>query len=176
MTDLSEIMLEMDYVPVKENIKNLFREFCDSRIIYILLENDKKQHILRKIRNEDWENEEERDIWLNTDINCYLAVENRGVYLTEEIYIQGCSFRDWDIMKYEILRNEITQQKYWEALYEMADDMADDYWACKDIVHDDIDKLFVSLLHEYNKRYIFHKTEEELLEYINMLCPEFCPK
>ena len=170
MTDLSEIMLEMDYVPVKENIKNLFREFCDSRIIYILLENDKKQHILRKIRNEDWENEEERDRWVNTELNCHLAIENTGICLTEEIYIQGCYFLDWDIMKYETLRNEITQQKYWEVLYEMADY----YWIY--IMHDDIDKLFVSLLHEYNRRLICHKTEEELLEYINMLCPEFCPK
>lgn len=171
-----DIDVDMESVQIKENIKNLMKDFCESRIIFLLEEKDTEQHILRKIRGEEWENDSIRDHWVDNDLNYYLALENESIRING-IRLQSTSLQDWNTKKYHELMCEITQRQYWRTLF----DMADDYWICiwkdwRDVIEEDMNDFCMALLAEYNRLLICNKSVEELLDYLNMLCPMVSPK
>lgn len=185
MTDtveISEIRIEMmdDSVHIKENIKSLFKDFCEERIRYLLLENDKEQNILRQIRSNDFQDKIEKSLWVDNDLNNYLFLERYNYQdisiVCENIFIETCSYREWNTSKYDELKSELTQIKYINVLYALADEYFLSIWKWTDITQNDINNLFDAILMEYNRILICDKTVEELLEYVNELCPEFSPK
>lgn len=180
MTDtieLEAINVDVESVEIKEHIENLLKDFCESRIISLLEENDEDQFILRKIREQDWKSIKERNKWIGNELHYYLAIENESIRIGEDIRLRSSYFREWNPTRYDELMREITQQQNWKVLY----DMVDDYFICiwkdwADIIKEDMDHVFMALLGEYNRKLICYKSDDGLLDYINMLCPEIFPK
>jgi hypothetical protein len=183
MTDIIEleaINVDLEFVEIKEHIEKLLKDYCESRIISLLEENDKDQFILRKIRNEDWKSIEERNTWICREFHYYLAFENDSIRIGKDIRLRSSYFREWNPTRYDELMREIIQpQQNWKVLYEMADDYIiyiRKNWEGADIIQEDMDYFFMALLAEYNRQLICNKSYDELLDYVNMLCPDIIPK
>ena len=176
---MTETIME-DIEHAKITIQMLLKDFCEERTRYLLLEHDKEQNILRKIRSNDFQDKIEKSLWVDNDLNYYLFLERYNYQdisiVCENIFIETCSYREWNPSKYDELKSELTQIKYINVLYALADEYFLSIWKWTDIIQNDIDNLFDAILMEYNRIMICDKTVEELLEYVNELCPEFCPK
>lgn len=163
----------------EQMIKNGLTRFCEERFIYLLLEHDKEGYILRKLRNNDFVDEIEKKLWVQYDLSYYLWLETYNIeleWVDENMKIKTCSFCEWNPTKYNALKTEITQMKYIDALYTIAENFFETSIWKEEQTQKNIDNLFDSILSEHCRILIYDKSSEELLDYVNELCPEFCPK
>lgn len=159
----------------EQMIKNKLTTFCEERFIYLLLDHDKERHFLRKLCNNDFLDEIEKKVWIYHDLSYYLWLETYNIdlqWVDENMKIETCTFYEWNSTKYNRLKTEIIQNI--DALYAIADDYFDSSIVWKEDIT--VDHLFKSILFEHCRILICDKSVEDLIDYINEMCPEICIK
>jgi hypothetical protein len=139
----------------------LLTTICEKYIIYLLEEHDKEKSILRKIRDDGpWENEEEHR-WVSSKLVEYL--------MHGSMYNYEMTINDWIL--YEMtpelsqLLQELEKEQYREEMKHIRKRLI--------IGNANINTL---ILNFYNTILMNKSFKKELVDYLNMLCPEFCPK
>ena len=138
----------------------LLTNICEPYIIYLLEERDSEHIILRKIRDRNWKNKEERERWISIKLICYLKFGSH--------YTHGFTIHEWIISEIPEIYSEMIQELEKEKYREEMEDLR------RMLVIGDSN--FETLILNFYSNLILTKTDEELLEYLNMLCPEFCLK
>lgn len=134
----------------------LLTNICEKYIIYLLEVNDEDQLVLRKIRDGVWVSEEERYKWVINVLINYL------IFGSHEL--DGISINEWILSTNSQIFQELEKEEYREEMRQICERFIIGNASIKLLMY----SFYGTLLHS--------KKDEELLEYINMLCPEFSPK
>lgn len=134
----------------------LLTNICEKYIIYLLEEIDEDQLVLRKIRDGDWISEEERYKWIISILIHYLILGSHDS--------NGISINEWILSTESQIFQELEKEEYREEMRQIR----------KRLV---IGNANINLLmYNFYSKLLYSKKDEDLLKYINMLCPEFSPK
>jgi hypothetical protein len=134
----------------------LLTNICEKYIIYLLEEIDEDQLVLRKIRDGDWVSEEERYKWIISVLTHYLILGSHDS--------DGISINEWILSTESQIFQELEKEEYREEMRQIR----------KRLV---IGNANINLLmYNFYSKLLYSKKDEDLLKYINMLCPEFSPK
>ena len=143
------------------------QKFCDEFILFLLQERDEHQVIMRKIYEDDWADEDERETWIEsvlqflTNRKAYKNVEEGGF----EDFIPGYDIQDWNQdKKFNNLLGEITKDEHNDEIEDIYDSLMG--WR---IEHNG---FYHSLIFNYCYRYLYDRTHDDLLTFLKNLIEE----
>ena len=144
------------------------QKFCDDFILFLLQVRDENQVIMRKIYEEDWTDEDDREIWIDAVLLNYLAngmayknVDKAGF----EDFIPGYDIQSWNQDKqFCNLLEEITKDEHDDEIEEIYDSLMN--WR---IEHNG---FYHSLIFNYCYRYLYDRTHDDLLTMLKNLVEE----
>jgi hypothetical protein len=143
----------------------LIQKFCDEFILFLLQERDENQVIMRKIYEEDWADEDDREWWIQDNLLNYLANGMAYKKMVDNDFIPGYDIQRWnqDNKFCNILR-EITKDEHNDEIEDIYDSLMS--WR---IEHNG---FYHSLIFNYCFRYLYDRTHDDLLTFLKNLIEE----
>lgn len=134
-------------------------ELCEDFLFYLLDVNDETHIIMTKIYEEDWQDEDECDLWVNAILLNYLG--NGFDYVDGDNFIPGYDIRNWQEEEIRKLISEISKEEHLTEIDELHESLK--FWRIES------DGFYNSIIFNYCYRLVYDRQYTDLIEFVKNL-------
>jgi hypothetical protein len=141
-------------------------ELCEDFLFYLLDTNDETHIIMTKIYEEDWQDEDECELWVNETLLNYFGNGLDYLDLNENKFISGCDIRNWQEekdteRKIRELISEISKEEHLTEIDELHNSLR--FWRIES------NGFYTSIIFNYCYRLVYDRTYIDLIEFVKSL-------
>jgi hypothetical protein len=135
------------------------QELCNDFLFYLLDERDENHIIMTKIYDEDWENEDECELWVNAVLLNYLG--NGLDYRERDQFIPKYDIQNWKGPKVRELMSEIIKDEYNDEINTLYESLK--FWRI------DSGGFYTSIIFNYCYRLVYDRSYADLIQFLKTL-------